>query len=111
MRDIRGACLLLVAVTAAVGPASAGDRSIPVYRQTILDEPGKYIVTRDFEVAGGNAIGIYSDNVELDLNGHTISSTDSASQVIDIQLAPTETGVIKIRNGRRSVNPRSTGSS
>jgi parallel beta-helix repeat protein len=76
--------------------AVAAPGSIPIYQQTVITNPGHYVVTRDFEVATGSAIDIQADHVELDLNGHTITSTSVTDPVISIDPAD----FVRIKNGQ-----------
>jgi hypothetical protein len=48
--------------------------------------PGSYYLTTNLAVSSGNGITIVANNVTLDLNGFTISSTESAPTGVGIQL-------------------------
>ena len=66
----------------------------------IISAAGSYYLTTNLTVSAGNAITIGTNNVTLDLNGFTISSTESAPTGMGIQLG-TGSGVknIAILNG------------
>src|SRR5260370_6407387 len=44
-----------------------------------ISAPGSYYLTKDLSVTTGNGITISADNVTLDLNGFTISSTAASA--------------------------------
>lgn len=52
----------------------------------IISAPGSYYLTQNLSPSSGNAINITADNVSLDLNGFTISSTSGSASgnAIDI---------------------------
>ena len=87
-----GSAMALIAVR-----ASADEGRIPVSGPTTISTPGHYIVTRDIAVSSGTVITINTTHVTLDLNGHTISSTSTAGNLIDIQ---STADLLTIRNGR-----------
>jgi parallel beta-helix repeat protein len=69
------AATLLTALPAAareeiVEIRAAGTRRAPL----VLDSPGRYRVVNDIVVASGDAIVIRGSNVNLDLNGHFVST-------------------------------------
>jgi hypothetical protein len=64
-----------------------------------INTPGSYYLTQSITVGGGNAITISSDDVALDLNGFTISSTANPAAGSGVLLNGTRTN-IAIRNGR-----------
>src|SRR5712691_11823033 len=45
----------------------------------IISQPGSYYLTTNIVVASGNAIGIATNGVTLDLRGFTISSTNATA--------------------------------
>src|SRR5208282_3722482 len=51
-----------------------------------ISQPGSYYLTTNLTVTGGNAITIAANNVTLDLNGFTISSTAPSATGYGIQL-------------------------
>jgi hypothetical protein len=57
-------------VNAANTPGDSGDKFI-------ISQPGSYYLTGNITVSSGNAIAITTNNVTLDLNGFTISSTEN----------------------------------
>ncbi len=63
-----------------------------------ISAPGSYFLTGDLTVATGNGIVISADNVTLDLNGFTISSTASSVNGSGILLTNERSGV-ELRNG------------
>jgi hypothetical protein len=78
------AAALVVAFVAL--PAIAGEGRIPVYQYpTVISAPGKYIVTRDIIGFGGTPIiDIQINDVDLDLNGFTLTEATGGSPVIAI---------------------------
>jgi len=77
-------------------PAMAAGGRIPIYGQTTITSPGTYQVTRDFTVSSGTAIVVQTGNVTIDLDGHTITSTDLSSPVIHANgFSP-----VRVSNGR-----------
>jgi hypothetical protein len=62
-----------------------------------ISQPGSYYLTRNIAVSTGDAVTIATNNVTLDLNGFTISSTDPAAAFKAIALAGNSE--ITIRNG------------
>jgi parallel beta-helix repeat protein/putative cofactor-binding repeat protein len=85
--------LLAGLLGASVAVAAPG--SIPISQPIIITDPGHYVVTRDFEVAAGVAIDIQSDHVDVDLNGHTITSTSLVDAVISVD----DVNFVRIGNG------------
>src|SRR5262245_57504125 len=76
--------LVLFLVLAGSGPALRADEArVPIFQSfTTISQPGQYILTRDLDLALlGNGVPIHANNVDLDLNGHSISST-AASNLI-----------------------------
>src|SRR5262245_33302559 len=61
----------------ALGGAAANEGRIPISQPTTISQPGHYVLTRDLSVTAGTGITIHSDNVVLNLNGGSISSTSS----------------------------------
>ena len=96
----RGPRLLsLAALLAAVvaQPARADESRIPIFRPTTILQPGSYVVTSNMTETTGPLISIQSDNVTLDLNGHTIRSNDTLHYAIQIREGAR---YIRIRNGK-----------
>ncbi len=82
--------------TPAAGGAVAipGERAGPPY---VLDKPGRYILTRDL-AADGTAIRIEAADVELELDGHTVTfGRAERKQGAGIQIAAK--GRVSVRNG------------
>ena len=94
------ASFLLLAALAA-SPLIADEGRIPVFGPITINQPGDYVLTRDISVSGGHAVTIRSNNVTLDLNGHTIvsSGVSFSDDVILVSTAFATNGVT-IRNGR-----------
>jgi parallel beta-helix repeat protein len=62
----------------------AEDGQTPIYApDTIITEPGSYVVTRDITAATGPVIDIEANDVTIDLNGYTIENLDAATAVVD----------------------------
>jgi parallel beta-helix repeat protein len=76
--------LLLATLALAPLAAVAADGRIPVSAAGQITTPGDYYLTRDISVASGYAIGIFSGNVTLDLNGHTISAATGSGWAVYI---------------------------
>ena len=91
-----------------LSPVRAGEGKIPVWMPTGITQPGHYIVTRDISASAGPVISIMADGVTLDLNGHTIASSDMTQPTIQIGGAPgSERGIIvvggKVQGGLHGV--------
>jgi parallel beta-helix repeat protein len=73
---------LSLAIACLALPAAWADEArIPIFQQTNITAPGHYILTRDLGVASGDTIQIGSNNVTLDLNGHTIQIPAGAAGI------------------------------
>jgi hypothetical protein len=77
------ATLLLPAIfVLSVSLLWAADAAVPIWEATTIDEPGNYILTRDFGDGTGQdtdpSIVITADNVDLDLNGFMVSIGEPA---------------------------------
>lgn len=70
----------------------------PISGATTISTPGSYYLTGNINVASGNGINITTDNVTLDLNGFTISSTASAPSGNGVNINGLRSHVT-IRNG------------
>ncbi len=99
-RIIPGLSISVLAVLAVV-PAMAAEGRTPVFLDgTVILVDGDYVVTRDIKGAGlGPTISIHSSNVDLDLNGFTVSNTVGGPPVIEIAL-PASPERIRIHNGK-----------
>lgn len=64
----------------------------------VISAPGRYRLTRNLAVSGGNVITIQADDVTLDLNGFTISSAARPAVGTAISLVGARRNVT-IRNG------------
>jgi hypothetical protein len=62
-----------------------------------ISQPGSYYLTRNIAVSTGDAVTIATNNVTLDLNGFTVSSTDPGAAFKAIALVGNSE--ITIRNG------------
>ena len=78
-------------------PADEGRR--PLFKPTLITEPGNYVVTRNISVDSGNVLTINCSNVTIDLNGNTLASTSSSGHIIELVAGSTN---IVIENGRLS---------
>jgi parallel beta-helix repeat protein len=81
MRRLSVFILTFLVCLAAVQPSelAAADGAIPIWEPTTISEAGRYILVRnigDFQT--DNPITIESDDVELDLNGHTVTGGTGA---------------------------------
>ncbi len=78
-------------------PVDAAGGRVPIY-EVPIDSPGSYYLSRDLTGSSGSAlITIASDDVTLDLAGHTIRRTDAGGDVIASSGNRTN---IEILNGR-----------
>jgi hypothetical protein len=67
-----------------------------------IAHPGAYVLTADLEAAaGGDCIRVLASDVAIDLNGHSIRGTDSATAA-GINANATRADRVAIRNGRIS---------
>jgi hypothetical protein len=94
------ACVGIVLLASLAAPAARGDGRIALWRPTVIDSPGHYVVTRDIfpssSVPTSSTIEIRATDVVLDLNGHTVfGSSESTIRIV----ATTAPGSIEIRNG------------
>ena len=79
----RTAVLVLIGVVAL--PAIAGEGRTPIYQYpTVINTPGKYIVTRNIDGMGGPAavIDVQAANVDIDLNGFTLTNWGGTQPII-----------------------------
>src|SRR5437773_10485625 len=95
----RTIAIALVVVAAAGTSLEADEGRISIFAQTIIVRPGYYILTRDIAASSGIVIGINSDGVTLDLNGHTISNLSTLSDDVVVYAGVRN---VTIRNGRIS---------
>ena len=65
--------------------------------QLLIDQSGTYYLTEDIAVVGDHGIVITADDVELDLNGFTVSGSGSLDFFYGIYLQ--DTANVSIRNG------------
>jgi parallel beta-helix repeat protein len=66
-------------------PAIAGEGRTPIYQYpTVINAPGKYIVTRDINGGGGPVpvIDVQAPNVDIDLNGFTLTNWGGLAPII-----------------------------
>lgn len=94
-----GVLALSLILGLATPPVDAAGGRVPIYQvPATIDTPGSYYVSRDLTGSSGAAlITIASDDVTLDLAGHTVRRTDAGGDVIASSGNPTN---IEIRNGR-----------
>ena len=76
--------LLVLVLLFLSGGLTADEGRIPIFQPTTITQPGHYVLTRDIDIvlAGADGITIHSNNVDLDLNGHTISSSVPSHLII-----------------------------
>lgn len=91
--------VLLVLAAPIVLPAFADEGRIPIYQPTSITTPGHYVVTRNISIVAGDVIRIASNNVALDLNGHTLSSSATTGNIVSVSAGLSE---VSVRNGRLS---------
>ena len=92
---------MIAAVLAAPAAVQAADGRIPIFRETLITQPGSYYVTRSFTASGGMpAITIATAGVTIDLNGHTITQSASSIPAIEVMLSGVSSGEIEIRGGQ-----------
>jgi hypothetical protein len=94
---------LFAAMLAAPAAAEAAGGRIPIFRETMISQPGSYYVTRNFTAMSGMpAITIATPGVEIDLNGHTVGQGAQNVAVIEIALPTGAAGgpSIKIHSGQ-----------
>ena len=88
--------MLVVCALAAALPAFAAEGRIPVFAPSILGVDGKYIVTRNIMGTGAApVINITASNVDLDLNGFTLTEPAGAFAVVLVSAA----SEIHVHNG------------
>jgi parallel beta-helix repeat protein len=96
----RMAKLLIVSLIASgvliTLPALAGEGRQPIYQPTVINTPGKYIVTRNISAAGMGmpVIDIQSPDVDVDLNGFTLTGDPLFPVVLAFQVDN-----VTVRNG------------
>jgi len=72
-----------LAVLASLPQAAvASQGKTPIHRATQVATPGSYIVTKDFSSNEAIVVEILADDVTIDLDGHTISSTSQSNTLI-----------------------------
>jgi parallel beta-helix repeat protein len=95
-----GIALIAVLAVAMALPALAGEGRIPLPfagpAPYVLSMPGKYIVTRNLTTAVGPLFEVAAPDVEIDLNGMEVSSSDLGNPVI--RASAGFTGLV-VRNG------------
>ncbi len=87
-------CLMMFSAPAMI---RADEGRIPLYQQGTIAQPGYYILTRDITAATGDGITIQANDVTLDLNGHTLTTSGSMNYGVIVSDGYTRT---RIRNGR-----------
>ena len=88
-----GAAALLCSLAS---PLVADQARIPVAGPVLIDQPGHYVVTRDFSVPTlAFGVEIVAADVVLDLNGHTITGLGTSHAVVVVSATK-----VTIRNGR-----------
>ncbi len=95
MKRITALSMFLVLSACAI---YADGAKIAVYEPKAITEPGYYYLTQGIESSNNPVIDILSDNVTLDLNEYTVSSTVLTNVLIDFS----DHVNVKIQNGRLS---------
>jgi parallel beta-helix repeat protein len=99
-------CSLLASAAAASFASYAIEGATPIGAAFTIAQPGRYVVTSDITYAS-TVITINADRVELDLDGHVLTSTSTSLPVIKVQSQShvrIHSGVL--RGGREGVNAR-----
>jgi parallel beta-helix repeat protein len=97
MTKITKAVVVLAGIAAASRPGLAAEGRIPVFAPgTVLAADGKYIVTRNISAAAAPIITIAAGNVDLDLNGFTLSAPGGGGDLI---VVPGPAVEVRIHNG------------
>ena len=113
-RIFRGLILIPGLLALGVVPGRADEARIPIFGPDVISQPGYYLVTRDFCFGGAAAppcvtanqgILVNSDDVTIDLNGHTLTEVGG---VHGIRVASPATRGLTIKNGRLVGNPAGT---
>lgn len=92
---VRGIGLLVVvclAVTVIAAPAGATERATApttVEGCTVIDDPGRYVLTGDIS-GTGTCIEITASDVTLDGQGHTLEATDRSTDKLGIDVNGTD---------------------
>jgi hypothetical protein len=82
LKNLRFSALLALVLTASIGPLQAAPTRIMAPQ--IITVPGSYILANDITGTGGGAvIEIQASDVTLNLNGHTITSSQGIGIIID----------------------------
>jgi parallel beta-helix repeat protein len=77
---MKGTLAAIGTVILASAPLFGADGATPIWQQTIITQPGHYAVTRN--LTGVSAvIRIEADDVDVDLNGFTLSNTGAGSVI------------------------------
>ena len=106
----------LVEIKAAIDALAANSNSglngrtpIPAQAATYtISAPGNYVLTGNVTVPSGNGINISANDVTLDLNGFSVTTTAASPSGAGITILMGVTG-IKVRNGSIGNYPRSQG--
>jgi hypothetical protein len=91
-------------LAALPGALLAAEGAAPIWQPTTITQPGKYILTRNVNASSvAPVITIAASNVDLDLNGFTITQTTNDSVVIradDVNGLSIHSGTITGNGGR-----------
>lgn len=90
------ATLYVLLTVMALSWSQADEGRIPIFQRTIITQPGHYVLTRNFTSLVNPAIDVQSDDVTIDLNGHTITSQSGVDSIV---LQDGQTNLV-VRNGR-----------
>lgn len=74
----------------------ASDGRTPISATGIITAPGSYVLTANISVTSGNGLAITADNVTIDLNGFSISSTANTGSGIQVN---SNSQRLVVRNG------------
>jgi hypothetical protein len=89
--------LVITLALAGSSQILADEGRIPLFKPTVISQPGHYILIKDITYTAGSIFDITTGNVTLDLNGRTLTG---GSSFPIIRFLPGPTGSVSIRNGR-----------
>ncbi len=75
------AAIVLAVAAGAISTARAAESRIPIAGPVVITTPGSYVVTRDI-VTTGTPVTVNGVTADIDLNGHTLATTDNEGSVI-----------------------------
>jgi hypothetical protein len=102
MKDISFSTLLALVLVASIGSLQAGSMTTRITAPQIITLPGSYVLANDITGTGtGAAIEIQASDVTVNLNGHTITSSQASGIIID-QFVGNNTGNATLVNAHVS---------